>query len=63
MRVIIDKRQCQGLGMCEVEAPEFFEVADDGHSALLREPEEFDRRLMEAAESGCPVHAISISDE
>lgn len=63
MRIVIDRSRCSGIGMCEVEAPGFFEVSDEGYSTLQREPGPNDRKLMEAAVSGCPVGAISILED
>ena len=30
MRIVLDTSKCTGLGMCEAEAPELFEVQEDG---------------------------------
>src|SRR4030088_2666238 len=30
MRIVVDRDRCTGLGMCEAEAPDLFEVQDDG---------------------------------
>ena len=63
LRIAIDRGKCSGLGMCEVEAPGFFEVNDEGFSTLVRTPFEQDRKMMEAAVSGCPTSAISIEED
>jgi len=30
VRIVVDRDRCTGLGMCEAEAPDLFEVQDDG---------------------------------
>ena len=62
MRVVIDFAKCSGLGMCEVEAPELFEVSDAGKTAFIRQPTEADRGAAQAAVDGCPTRALSIEE-
>lgn len=64
MRVIVDWDLCQGHGMCEEEAPEVFEVNDDGTLTVLQErPPESLRAKVEAACTYCPTRAIRIEEE
>src|SRR5258708_415346 len=35
MRIVVDRDKCTGLGMCEAEAPDLFEVQDDGSLLVL----------------------------
>ena len=59
----MDLKKCSGLGMCEVEAPDFFEVQDDGYSHVLNpSPTEADRKVLQAAVDGCPTRAISLDE-
>ena len=63
MKIVVDLKKCSGLGMCEVEAPDFFEVQDDGYSHVLnRSPTEGDRKVLQAAVDGCPTRAISLDE-
>lgn len=62
-KVSIDSAKCQGHGRCELIAPEYFEVGDDGYADLLREGVAEDDLVdvREAVES-CPESAISLAD-
>jgi ferredoxin len=61
MRVVVDFDLCQGHGVCEGEAPEVFELADDGKLTVLQEnpPEEL-REKVEKAAKYCPTMAVRI---
>jgi ferredoxin len=37
MKIVVDYVKCTGLGMCEAEAPDLFEVQDDGSLLVLNE--------------------------
>jgi ferredoxin len=59
MKVVVDRELCQGHGQCEQNAPEVFEVRDDGFAYVLRDPDS--PELLEKtrdASSRCPVDAI-----
>jgi ferredoxin len=61
MRIIVDRTKCEGLGMCEAMAHEFFEVEDDGTMIVLVEnPGEQHRRMLTSAVDACPVLALSL---
>jgi ferredoxin len=61
MRIIVDHDKCTGLGMCEAEAPDLFEVQDDGSLVLLvEEPSEERRAAAEAACESCPTEALTL---
>ncbi|WP_445185121.1 ferredoxin [Pseudonocardia sp. Cha107L01] len=63
MRIILDQSKCDGLGMCEAEAPDLFEVQDDGSLVVLDLTPADDRRdEVEAACDACPTRALSIAD-
>jgi ferredoxin len=63
MRIVLDSSKCTGLGMCEAEAPDLFEVQDDGTLVILVEnPSESDREQAEAACESCPTEALSLVD-
>jgi ferredoxin len=64
MRIILDESKCDGLGMCEAEAPELFEVQDDGSLIILDlSPDEHRRDEVEAACDACPTQALSIAED
>lgn len=64
MRIVVDYNKCTGLGMCEAEAPDLFEVQDDGSLTVLDEnPGEDQREALEAAVESCPTEALSIEED
>jgi len=64
MRIVVDYAKCTGLGMCEAEAPDMFEVQDDGSLIVLNEtPSEEQRAEAEAAVESCPTDALSIVED
>jgi len=61
MRVVVDRAKCNGVGMCEAEAPDLFEVQDDGSLVQLVERLGPGRgEAAEAAVAGCPNQALTI---
>ncbi|MBE1574615.1 ferredoxin [Amycolatopsis roodepoortensis] len=63
MRIEADRAKCDGLGMCEAMAPDFFEVGDDGTVVVLDErPGEEHRQDLSAAVDSCPVLALKLRD-
>jgi len=61
MRIVVDRDRCEGLGMCESMAHEFFELDDDEVMHVLDEnPGEEHRTLLHAATQACPVLALSL---
>jgi ferredoxin len=64
MRIVIDHKKCTGLGMCEAEAPDLFEVQEDGSLLVLIEMPGQDKRAeLEAAVESCPTEALSIVED
>jgi len=63
MKVRIDFDLCQSHGVCMDEAPEVFQVADDGTVSILLEqpPEELHAKVHDALRY-CPTSAISIDE-
>ncbi|HEY1972869.1 MAG TPA: ferredoxin [Pseudonocardia sp.] len=64
MRIVVDHDRCTGLGMCEAEAPELFEVQDDGSLSVLDDTPS-SAQLVEAARAACeacPTEALSLVD-
>jgi ferredoxin len=61
MRIEVDRDRCEGLGMCEAMAHEFFELDDDDTMTVLDDsPSEADRSKVHAAVEACPVLALSL---
>jgi ferredoxin len=61
MRIEADLGKCDGLGMCEAMAPDFFEVGEAGTVVVLDErPGEDHRQDLAAAVDSCPVLALKL---
>ena len=61
MRIVVDRDLCEGHGMCEAMAHEFFEIDDDDEMHVLDEtPGEEHRGELAAATASCPVQALSL---
>lgn len=64
LRIIIDRDLCQGHGVCTADAPEVFELDEDGTLVLLAEHAPADLRAeVERAAAYCPTGAISLREE
>ena len=64
MRIVVDYGKCTGLGMCEAEAPDLFEVQDDGSLSVLNEqPGEDQLAAAQAAVDACPTEALSLVED
>ena len=60
-KIHADRSVCEGIGMCETQADEYFMVDDDGFVEVLREDvDEADRALDAAAVASCPVAALKL---
>ena len=63
MRIVVDRDLCDGHGMCEAMAHEYFELDDDDVLTVLDEnPPESDRDKVHAATQACPALALSLRD-
>ncbi|GAA4687672.1 ferredoxin [Nocardioides nanhaiensis] len=63
MRISVDYDKCEGLGMCEAMASDYFELDDDEQMHVLDEnPPESDRAHVHAAVQACPVLALTLAD-
>jgi ferredoxin len=61
MRIVVDRDRCEGLGMCEAMAHEYFELDDDDVMHVLDEaPAEEHHGQVRAAVASCPVQALSV---
>jgi ferredoxin len=64
MRIVVDRDKCTGLGMCEAEAPDVFEVLDDGSLRVIQEcPSAALRAEVEAAIESCPTEALTLVED
>ncbi|MEY4874817.1 MAG: hypothetical protein RJB41_1519 [Actinomycetota bacterium] len=63
MQIIVDFDMCAATGGCVNQAPEVFEIRDDGFLYVLQEnPNESLREKVKLAEDLCPTGAITIND-
>lgn len=63
MKVSVNRDKCVGIGMCEVSAPEVFEVGDDGQAhVLVEEIAEADEEGVREAVANCPTESLTIHD-
>lgn len=61
MRILVDRDKCEGLGMCEAMADDYFELDDDDVMHVIdEEPDESDRGHVNAAIQACPVLALRL---
>lgn len=62
-RIGADTGLCEGIGMCETQADDYFRVGDDGVVEVLAEQvPEADRGYVRAAVDSCPVAALRLLD-
>jgi ferredoxin len=63
MKIVVDRDKCEGLGMCEAMAHEYFELDDDDvMHVLVESPGEGERDKVYAATQACPVLALALVD-
>ena len=63
MQIIVDFDMCAATGGCVNQAPEVFEIRNDGFLHVLQEsPSESLRAKVKLAEDLCPTGAITIND-
>jgi ferredoxin len=61
MKIIAQHTACEGLGMCEAMAHDFFEVGEAGVVNILDDtPNEDNRDYISAAVDACPVAALRL---
>lgn len=58
MRAFVDPDLCIGCGFCAGNAPEVFEIQDEGRAAAITDTTEENFDLVQACIDGCPVAAI-----
>lgn len=62
MKAFVDHDLCQGHGQCEQEAPDIFEVRDDGYAYVLCEFGAADLPKVKSAMARCPTDAITFEE-
>jgi ferredoxin len=63
VRIAVDRRRCEGHGLCEGQAPEVFRLDDDGEVQSAFVGSDLPEELTGAADRGvtaCPVAALSL---
>ncbi len=62
MKIVADLDKCEGLGMCESMANDYFEVDEDTDQVIILNdtPSEEDRAHVYAAVQACPVLALTL---
>ncbi|MGQ4600341.1 ferredoxin [Nocardia sp. R6R-6] len=64
VHVSIDRDKCQGYGNCIMEAPDVFDLDNDGLVTLLDSGEiDATQPGVIGAVKSCPVHALRLRDE
>ena len=62
-RIVVDRDKCEGLGMCEAMASDYFELDDDDEMHVLQEVVPgADRGHVHAATQACPVLALTLTE-
>jgi ferredoxin len=62
LRIEVDRDKCEGLGMCEAMASDFFELDDDEVMHVLdASPDDSQRGHVNAAVQACPVLALTLT--
>ena len=64
-KVSVNTARCQGHTLCNMAAPEIFELdEEDGHAYVTQETVEGDlETLARKAADGCPERAISVTSK
>ncbi|KID30194.1 ferredoxin [Prauserella rugosa] len=65
MKVRADENRCQGHGLCNMTAPDVFDLSDEDGHVVIRTPEvppELEDDAARGAEA-CPEIALSVTDE
>lgn len=76
VKIILDRQNCIGADSCEVIAPDYFKLADDGKVDLVggkkdengkfvleKEVDEKELKRIKQAAVSCPVQVIEVIEE
>jgi ferredoxin len=61
-RVVVDREVCMSAGVCEMEAPEVFELDADGVLQVRQPADVADIAGVETAVRACPTGALQLID-
>lgn len=64
-RIIFNRSTCAGIGLCEMHAPDYFEIPDDGDGLMTPRALTVDDEHLEMvkhAASSCPTASITLVD-
>lgn len=63
MKVVVNMDVCESNGLCEIAAPEVFQLGDDDVLQVLNEnpPEDLRAKVQDAVRK-CPKQAITVED-
>lgn len=64
-RIIFNRSTCAGIGLCEMHAADFFEIADDGDGRMTLKADTVDasrRAEVEEAVASCPTQSLTLAD-
>lgn len=62
-RIIFNRTTCAGIGLCEMHAPDFFEIPDDGDGRMNVLDDTVDAARLAVAEeaaASCPTQSIQV---
>ncbi|MBC3191196.1 ferredoxin [Pseudonocardia sp. C8] len=63
MRIVADTGACEGFGMCEAMADDYFEIGPDDVVVVHDDhPPAADREHVHAAVQACPARALRLDD-
>ena len=65
MKVVVNRKRCEGFGSCQQAAPEIYQLDDDGNLFVSHDGEDVPPEHEAATRRGaraCPVAALLISD-
>ena len=60
VKITVDTDLCQNYGQCCYEAPDVFQLDDEGHLKFIAEVDDSRRDDVEAAADVCPMQAITV---
>ena len=63
-KVVVDRVKCTGLGICEAQSPNHFEIDDDGELLVLKEdvsPDELEE--LRDTVAACPTGALLLVED
>lgn len=63
VRVSVNNRHCELFGICQMEAPDVFELGVDGRLRYSPKPDANQTTAVEQAARCCPMQAITLAKE